>query len=143
MSLFGWAAHASVGAGCTSRSPGAFRRIIVAAVKDDRYRWASHTHQGDTMLPTSASRTSRWVVVPLSLVAVAVLLVLAVLAAALALGGPTPPPTMHSISDPFKGLSLEGIPPLSRFTARDGSALAYRHYAPTAGQSARDRKSVV
>ena len=60
-----------------------------------------------------------------------------ILAAALVFGGPTPLPTMHSISDPFKDVSYDNMPSLSRFTARDGTALAYRHYAPTGGQPSR------
>ncbi|HEY2256336.1 MAG TPA: alpha/beta fold hydrolase, partial [Variovorax sp.] len=84
-------------------------------------------------LPT-LSHARRWIaVLPILLVA----LVVATLTAALALGGPTPPPTMRSISDPFKVLSLEGMPPLSRFMARDGSELAYRRYAPADGQPTR------
>ena len=53
----------------------------------------------------------------------------AALAAAIALGGPGVPPPMPSINDPFKGVSFEGMPALSRFTARDGVPLAYRAYA--------------
>ena len=45
------------------------------------------------------------------------------------------------ISDPFKGVSFEGMPALSRFAARDGTQLAYRHYAPATG--APERGSVM
>ena len=60
----------------------------------------------------------------------------AALTAAIALGGPGAPPPMSSINDPFKGVSFEGLPALSRFTARDGVALAYRAYAPGTATSA-------
>ena len=50
----------------------------------------------------------------------------AALAAASALGGPGVPLPMPSINDPFKGVSFEGMPALSRFTARDGVPLVYR-----------------
>ena len=63
-------------------------------------------------------------------------IVAAALAAAIALGGPGAPPPMSSINDPFKGVSLEGMPALSRFTARDGVALSYRAYAPSTTTSA-------
>ena len=62
-----------------------------------------------------------------------ILLAAVAVAAALAFGGPKPPPPMLSISNPFKDVSFEGMPAQSRFTARDGTALAYRQYAPPAG----------
>jgi alpha-beta hydrolase superfamily lysophospholipase len=42
----------------------------------------------------------------------------------------TKPPTMASISETVRAGDREGIPPLLYFQARDGSRLAYRHYAP-------------
>jgi alpha-beta hydrolase superfamily lysophospholipase len=50
--------------------------------------------------------------------------------AALALGGPTKPKPMQSISDPFKGVDFSGLQPLSHYVARDGAKLAYRLYVP-------------
>lgn len=56
------------------------------------------------------------------------------LAAAIAFGGPTsPPPEMASISNPFDTVDFSGLPPLLRYTAGDGAALAYRHYGPVSG----------
>jgi alpha-beta hydrolase superfamily lysophospholipase len=59
-----------------------------------------------------------------------------VMAAALALvivfGGPDTPPPMPSINDPFKAVDFSDLPPLARFTARDGTSLAYRTYASAA-----------
>ena len=55
------------------------------------------------------------------------------LAAALAFGGPTSPPTMASIGKPFATVDFSEMPPLSRYTAGDGVALAYRYYKPAGG----------
>ncbi|MFP5405068.1 MAG: alpha/beta hydrolase, partial [Gammaproteobacteria bacterium] len=56
-----------------------------------------------------------------------------ILTASLVLGGPRPVPPMRTISDPFKGVSFEGMPVLTHFIARDGTQLAYRRYAPVNG----------
>ena len=66
-----------------------------------------------------------------------ILLAALALAAALTFGGPTPPPPLRSISDPFKDVSFVGMPAPSHFTARDGTALAFRHYAAPAGTPSR------
>ena len=50
------------------------------------------------------------------------------LAAAIAFGGPTPPPPMASINDPFKAVDFTDLPPLRFFVASDGESLAYREY---------------
>src|SRR5882762_8112481 len=42
----------------------------------------------------------------------------------------TKPPTLAFISETVRAGDREGIPPLLYFQARDGSRLAYRHYAP-------------
>src|SRR6267378_40987 len=42
----------------------------------------------------------------------------------------TKPPTMAFISETVRAGDREGVPPLLYFQARDGSRLAYRHYAP-------------
>jgi non-heme chloroperoxidase len=52
------------------------------------------------------------------------------LMAALLFGGPGPAPEMASISDPFKHIDWRNIPSSSRYKARDGTEIAYRHYAP-------------
>ncbi len=56
-------------------------------------------------------------------------------AAAIALGGPTPPQPMASINDPFNAVDFSGMPPLLRYQAKDGAALAYRRYAPAQGMA--------
>ena len=63
----------------------------------------------------------------LSLVA---LLLLSALAAAIAFGGPAEPPPMPAINDPFKRIDLSDLPAPRQFTARDGTSMAYRAYAP-------------
>jgi non-heme chloroperoxidase len=55
------------------------------------------------------------------------------LTVAIAFGGPKPMPPMESINDPFKAVDFSDLPPLLRFTAEDGTALAYRHYAHAGG----------
>jgi alpha-beta hydrolase superfamily lysophospholipase len=40
------------------------------------------------------------------------------------------PPALNFISETVRAGDREGIPPLLHFQARDGSSLAYRHYAP-------------
>ncbi len=51
-------------------------------------------------------------------------------ASALWLGGPGDPPVMASVTRDFRQVDYSGVPPLSRYAARDGTSLAYRHYAP-------------
>jgi len=59
---------------------------------------------------------------------------------ALVLGSPRTPVPIKSINNPFKSVDYTGLPPVSRYPARDGSALAFRHYA---SGSAPGRGSVV
>lgn len=54
------------------------------------------------------------------------------LAAAIVFGGPTEPQPMASVNDPFRAMDRTGLPPPSRYEARDGSLLAYRAYTPAA-----------
>ncbi|GGY03083.1 alpha/beta hydrolase [Paludibacterium paludis] len=50
--------------------------------------------------------------------------------AALWLGGPSTPAVMTGFTRAFRQVDYSGVPPLSRYTARDGARLAYRLYAP-------------
>ena len=63
-------------------------------------------------------------------VLIVLVLIVAAIALALALGGPGDPPPMPSIGNPFRSADFSGLPPVSRFAARDGTKLAYRAYAP-------------
>ena len=56
----------------------------------------------------------------------------AALGAAIALGGPTPPPQMSSINEPFKSLDFSDLPPLQKYIVKDGASLAYRLYGTAA-----------
>jgi alpha-beta hydrolase superfamily lysophospholipase len=68
-------------------------------------------------------------------------LVLVIFALAIIFGGPGTPHPMGSITDPFNSVDFSDLPQLSRFTARDGTQLAYRSYAPAT--SAPSQGSVV
>jgi non-heme chloroperoxidase len=57
-------------------------------------------------------------------------LVVAIFALAIIFGGPGRPHPMGSIIDPFSSVDFSELPQLSMFTARDGTKLAYRSYAP-------------
>jgi non-heme chloroperoxidase len=59
-------------------------------------------------------------------------LLVAVFAGAIIFGGPRTPPPMASINDPFNSVDFSDLPPLARFTARDGTKLAYRFYPAAA-----------
>lgn len=62
--------------------------------------------------------------------AVAGVVLTAALGAAIAFGGPKPPPAMAAINDPFKAVDFSDLPPLKHFSAEDGASLAYRYYSP-------------
>ena len=49
---------------------------------------------------------------------------------AIVLGGPTPPPPLKSISDPFRSVDFSGLPAVQGYRARDGTLLSYRLYSP-------------
>ena len=68
-------------------------------------------------------------------------LVVVIFALAIIFGGPGTPHPMGSITDPFNSVDFSDLPQLSRFTARDGTQLAYRSYAPAT--SAPSQGSVV
>jgi pimeloyl-ACP methyl ester carboxylesterase len=73
--------------------------------------------------------------------------VIASLAIALAIffGGPSPIAARLSINDPFKNLDYSALPQVQRYKARDGAALAYRHYManPAADASFKNRRIVL
>lgn len=71
----------------------------------------------------------------MALATAAAVLLLAAMATALsvAYGGPAPIAGLDSINAPFKSLDYSAMPAIRRYAARDGTALAYRHYpAPPA-----------
>ncbi len=54
------------------------------------------------------------------------------LALAVVLGAPQPPPPMKSINAPFRSVDFSDLTQLKRYTARDETRLAFRAYAPAA-----------
>jgi alpha-beta hydrolase superfamily lysophospholipase len=76
----------------------------------------------------SAGLLSRSVRTMVCAAIVLVLLLVAVLGAAIAFGGPTDPPVMASINEPFRHVDFSDLPAPSQFVARDGAALSYRAY---------------
>lgn len=65
----------------------------------------------------------------------AMLAAMAIVAAAIALGGPRDLPPLASINEPFKDRVQTDVPPAQRYTARDGTVLAWHAYGP-AGSTA-------
>jgi alpha-beta hydrolase superfamily lysophospholipase len=57
--------------------------------------------------------------------------VLCAITAALVFGGPSQPRPMPSVNEPFVSVDVSDLPPIRRFTARDGAELAYREYMKT------------
>lgn len=82
-------------------------------------------------------------IIKISLAAVATLL--AGLAAAVALGGPPPIEPLASINEPFAKVDFGAVPPAGRYTARDGTPLAWHHYpaASSGGVGASGARRVV
>lgn len=70
----------------------------------------------------------------LTAIALLVLAALATVAAAVAFGGPAPIAPLASINDPFAKVDFSTVPPARRYTARDGTALAWLYY-PAAGHA--------
>lgn len=66
-----------------------------------------------------------------------VALALASLTLAITLGGPAPINALDSVNAPFKNLDYSALPPVQRFSARDGAQLAYRRYATSAASAVR------
>ncbi|MBK8070556.1 MAG: alpha/beta fold hydrolase [Ramlibacter sp.] len=67
---------------------------------------------------------------------VSLAVLLALLAAAIAFGGPGPIAPLASINDPFAKADFSAVPPARTFKARDGTAMAWLHYpAVTRGTS--------
>ena len=94
-----------------------------------------------TMTQTSRLRPrSRY---PLFIAAALLTMGLAGLAAAIAWGGPHDIPPLSSITNPFKGVDYSGVPPAQRYTARDGTSLAWHGYSPSPATAATPQRRVV
>lgn len=87
------------------------------------------------------STTHRLRLAAMTLLTLLVVLV-AALAAAVTFGGPGPIPPLDSINKPFAGVDFSRVPPPRKFTARDGTALAWLEY-PAAGGAPNARRVVL
>jgi alpha-beta hydrolase superfamily lysophospholipase len=78
---------------------------------------------------------------------VAILLAATAITLAVRYGGPAPVAALDSINAPFRNLDYSAMPAVQRYPARDGAALAYRHYpvaaAATPGATAPQRRIVL
>lgn len=74
-----------------------------------------------------------------------VTIAVAALALVIAMGAPKPIAAMDSINSPFKNLDYSALPSAQRYKARDGAALAYRHYManPVSNESFKNRRIVL
>lgn len=83
----------------------------------------------------------------LAVIALLALAAILVILLAIAMGGPQPVAALDSVNAPFRNLDYSALPPVRRFTARDGAALAYRHYeaanAATASPNSAARRIVL
>jgi alpha-beta hydrolase superfamily lysophospholipase len=64
-------------------------------------------------------------------------------AGAVVLGGPADIRPLASINAPFEKVDFSAVPPSQRFTARDGTALAWLHYPATTAAAAQRRVVLV
>jgi non-heme chloroperoxidase len=64
----------------------------------------------------------------LRILAFGVLICVMVVAGMIFFGTSKTPRPMQSITDPFRSVDFSDLPPLNRYTARDGAALSYREY---------------
>jgi pimeloyl-ACP methyl ester carboxylesterase len=73
------------------------------------------------------------------------ILTVAALVLSICFGGPSPITAMDSINSPFKNLDYSALPAAQRFKARDGAALAYRHYManPAPKETFKNRRIVL
>jgi alpha-beta hydrolase superfamily lysophospholipase len=74
-----------------------------------------------------------WVKFALIALVVVPLVFTLVIGGLIAFGKRPPPPPMESITAPFAGLDTGDLPPLQTLRARDGTALAYRHWPGNSG----------
>ena len=63
-----------------------------------------------------------------------------IVAAAITWGGPRPIAALDSINAPFTKADFSDVPPPRHFTARDGTQLAWLHYAPAGDPAATDTR---
>lgn len=59
---------------------------------------------------------------------IAIAVIILALGSMIAFFPPTLPPPLEAVAAPFRSVDFSGVPQLSRYTARDGTQLAYRAY---------------
>jgi non-heme chloroperoxidase len=64
----------------------------------------------------------------LRILGIAVLICVAIVAAMIVFGTAKTPEAARSVLDPFRNVDFSDLPPLNRYTARDGTGLSYRKY---------------
>jgi len=64
-------------------------------------------------------------------------------AAAVAWGGPKEIPPLASINNPFRGVDYSSVPRVQRYTARDGTSLAWHGYLPMPSTATTPMRRVV
>ncbi|MES2612199.1 MAG: hypothetical protein V4679_18245 [Pseudomonadota bacterium] len=69
-------------------------------------------------------------------------ILLIALLAAIAWGGPRDIAPLASVKTPFAGVDFSGLPPVQRYTARDGTPLAWHAYGPAMPGAARPVRRV-
>ena len=96
------------------------------------------------MNPSPALRPRRIVTMLISVLVIAVSGVIVGCAAAVAWGGPKDIPPLASINNPFRDVDYSKVPKVQRYTARDGTSLAWYGYTPApSANTARARRVVL
>ena len=80
---------------------------------------------------------------PVSMLLMIPALLLIALLAAMAWGGPRGIAPLASVNSPFEGVDFSGLPPVQRYTARDGTPLAWHAYGPATPGAAGPARRVV
>ncbi|MFN3439207.1 MAG: alpha/beta hydrolase [Acidovorax sp.] len=95
------------------------------------------------MIPSPALRPRRIVTMLISVLAIAVSGVIVGCAAAVAWGGPKDIPPLASINNPFRDVDYSKVPKVQRYTARDGTSLAWYGYTPAPSATTAPARRVV
>lgn len=100
---------------------GSFLHLLMACCEDNR-------NYSRVLAGTFMHRVIRGVVIAVVLLAV---VLAGIVAGLLVFGTAKAPKPMVSIIKPFAAMNYNGLPPVERYTARDGASLSFRTY--TAG----------
>jgi pimeloyl-ACP methyl ester carboxylesterase len=91
------------------------------------------------------NKTKRSIMFVITTILAIVVLSISAIALAVGFGSPSPVAAMGSVNEPFKNLDNSALPSAQRYKARDGTALAYRHYManPVANEAFKNRRIVL